>query len=123
MSVHHPTPVASAGLLADVIGILGFLAVAAWFLWHVGPSLARVCGWGWWWVAWACGSQGGYWYCLAFLVFGTVTWGGGTLWWARRRGYWPSALSARLFERVLGERAILPHAELPAVLVVPRRRR
>ncbi|HEV3070431.1 MAG TPA: hypothetical protein VGY76_03275 [Solirubrobacteraceae bacterium] len=88
-----------------------------------GVSARRwpACGWCWWWVAWACESQGGGWYCLAFLVFGTLAWGGGTWWWAHRRGYWPSAFSARLFEHVLGERAILPHRDAPAVLVLPRR--
>jgi hypothetical protein len=109
--------------MAAAITILGFLAVAAWIAWRFGPTLTRVSGWSALWVAWACGSQGGYGYCAAFLVFGALAWGGGTLWWARRRGYWPSAVSARLFGRLLGERAVRPGTARPAVLIVPRRRR
>jgi hypothetical protein len=90
-------PIAAAGPMAAAITILGFFAVAAWIAWRFGPTLARVSGWGSLWVAWACGSQGGYGYCAAFLIFGMLAWGGGTLWWARRRGYWPSAVSAKLF--------------------------
>ncbi len=114
--------VAATAPMAAAITILGFLAVAAWVAWRFGPTLARVSGWGSLWVAWACGSQGGYGYCAAFL-FGTLAWGGGTVWWARRCGYWPSAVSARLFRRLLGERVGLPHSALPAVVVVSRRRR
>ncbi len=121
MSSGAPT-IAAAGPMAAVIAVLGFLAVAAWIAWRFGPTLARVSGWGSLWVAWACGSQGGYWYCAAFLVFGALAWCGGTLWWARRRGYWPAAASARLFGRVLGERAVLSRTALPAVVVVPGRR-
>ena len=116
-------PIAATGPIAAVITALGFLAVVAWIAWRFGPTLARVSGWGSLWVAWACGSQGGYGYCAAFLIFGALAWSGGTLWWARRRCYWPSAVSARLFGRLLGERAALPHAALPAVVIVPRRRR
>jgi hypothetical protein len=120
---HFPIPLASAGPLAGMICVLGLLAVFAWIAWRFGPTLARMVGWCSWWVAWACGSQGGYGYCVAFAVFGALAWGAGTIWYAQRRGRWPSALSARLFTRVLGERAQLPHVELPAVLVVPRRHR
>jgi hypothetical protein len=116
-------PFAATAPVAAATTVLGFLAVAAWIAWRFGPTLARVSGWGSLWVAWACGSQGGYGYCAAFLVFGALAWGGGTLWWARRRGYWPSAVSARLFGHVLGERAMRPGTALPAVVIVPRRRR
>lgn len=116
-------PVAFAGPLASVICVLGLLGAIAWVGWRFGPTLARVSGWCSWWVAWACGSQGGYGYCVAFAVFGVLTWSAGTMWCARRRGRWPSALSARLFARLLGERAELTRIELPAVLIVPGRRR
>ena len=85
--------------------------------------LARVTGWCSWWVAWACGSQGGHGHCVAFLLLGALAWGGGTIWYARRRGYWPSALSARLFARLLGRRNPVTQVELPAVVIVPRRHR
>jgi hypothetical protein len=97
-------PIATAGPMAAAITILGFVAVVAWVAWRFGRTLARVSGWGSLWVAWACGSQGGYGYCTAFLVFGALAWGGGTLWWARRRSYWPSAVSAR-FVRTRTRRA------------------
>ncbi len=92
----------STGPLAGVICLLGFLAVVALVGWRFGPTLARVTGWYSWWVAWACGSQGGYDYCVASLVLGGLAWGGGTIWYAKRRGRWPSPLSARLFARLLG---------------------
>ena len=104
MPSHVVVPLASPGPLAGVIGVVGFLAVVAWGGWRFGPTLARVTGWCSWWVAWACGSQGGYGYCAAFLLVGALAWGGGTIWYARRRGRWPSALSARLFARLLGSR-------------------
>ncbi|MGD1058886.1 MAG: hypothetical protein ABR992_15895 [Solirubrobacteraceae bacterium] len=103
--------------------MLGLLAAVTWISWRVGPTLARLTGWCSWWVAWACGSQGGYGYCVAFAAFGTLAWGIGTMWYAQRRGRWPSTLSARLFTRLLGERAGLGPLELPATLVVPRRHR
>jgi hypothetical protein len=106
-----------------VIGVLGFLAVAAWIGWRFGPTLARVTGWCFWWLAWACGSQGGYGYCAAFLVFGTLAWAGGTIWYARRCGRWPSALSAKLFTLLLGSRNPLMHVELASVVSAPRRQR
>ena len=123
MSSVAAIPLASAGPLAGVICVLGLLAAAAWIGWRFGPTLARVSGWCSWCVAWACGSQGGYGYCVAFAVYGVLVWSAGTVWYARRRGRWPSALSARLFTRLLGERAELTRIELPAVLVVPGRRR
>src|SRR5271166_4511356 len=87
--------------LVAVICVLGFLAVAAWVGWRFGPTLARVTGWCSCWVAWACGSQGGYGCCVAFLLLSALAWGGGTVWYARRRGRWPSPLSAKLFTRLL----------------------
>jgi hypothetical protein len=114
-------PLASPGPLAGVIGVLGFLAVVAWVAWRFGPTLTRVTGWCLWWVAWACGSQGGYGYCATFLVLGGLAWGGGTIWYARRRGRWPSALSARLFARLLGKSNPVTRVALPATVVVPRR--
>lgn len=123
MSSVAAIPLASAGPLAGVIGVLGLLAAVAWVGWRFGPTLARVSGWCSWCVAWACGAQGGYGYCVAFAVYGVLAWSAGTVWYARRRGRWPSALSARLFTRLLGERAELTRIELPAVLIVPGRRR
>jgi hypothetical protein len=72
-------------------------------------------------VAWAYGSQGGYGHHVAFAVFGVLAWGTGTVWYVCRRGRWPSALSARLFTRLLGEHAQPAQRELPAVLIVPHR--
>jgi hypothetical protein len=66
-------PVASPAPLAAAIGVLGFLTVVAWVAWRFGPTLLRISGWSWWWVAWASGSQRGYGYCVAFR-------------WARSRG-------------------------------------
>jgi hypothetical protein len=99
---------ASAGPLAGVIGVLGVLVVVAWVGWRLGPPLARVTGWSSWWVAWACGSQGGYGYCAAFLLLGALAWGAGTVWYAKRRGRWPSTFSGRILSRALGRRSPLP---------------
>jgi hypothetical protein len=123
MILRFAVPMASSGPLARVVGVFGFLSVVAWVGWRFGPTLARVSGWCSWWVAWACGSQGGYGYCVAFLLLGALAWGGGTIWYARRRGRWPSALSARLFARLLGRRNPVTHVELPAVVITPRRHR
>lgn|GEM_PF-6733125 len=98
--VRLSVPVAT-GPLAGIISVLGVLAAAAWLAWRFGPTLTRITGWCSWCVAWACGSQGGYDYCAAFLLLGTLAWGGGTLWYTRRRGRWPSPLSAKLFTRLL----------------------
>lgn len=100
-------PLAAAGPLAGAICILGLLAAVGYVAWRFGPTLSRATGWCSWWVAWACGSQGGYAYCIAFAIFGALVWGGGTVWYARRRGHWPSALSARLLTRLLGRRTPL----------------
>jgi hypothetical protein len=59
------------------------------------------CGWALWWIGWACGAQGGYAYAVFFLTLGTTSWATGTIWYAARRGYWPSLLSRRFFTRVL----------------------
>ena len=83
-------PHAASSALAAAISILGLLAAVAWLVWRFGPTLMRLVGWCSWWVAWACGSQGGYGYCAALLLVGTLAWGAGTLWYARRRGHWPS---------------------------------
>ena len=124
MSPHVGSPIASTSPLAGVIGIVGFFAVVAWVGWRFGPTLSRVAGWCSWWVAWACGSQGGYGYFAGFLVLGTLAWGGGTIWYARRRGRWPSDVSARLFARLLGRRNPMTHfEEVPAVVMAPRRHR
>ncbi|MGA2321551.1 MAG: hypothetical protein ABSG95_12555 [Solirubrobacteraceae bacterium] len=123
MPSHLVVPLASPGPLAGAIGVLGFLTMVAWIGWRFGPTLTRVTGWCSWWVAWACGSQGGYGYCAAFLVLGGLAWAGGTIWYARRRGRWPSAMSARLFARLLGRRNPVTHVEFPATVIVPRRHR
>jgi hypothetical protein len=100
MSRELPVLIASPGPLAGVIGVIGFLTAAAWIGWRFGPTVTRLTGWCSWVVAWACGSQGGYGYFVAFLLVGTLAWGAGTLWYAHRRGRWPSPISARLFTRV-----------------------
>jgi hypothetical protein len=96
MPLDSAAPIAATGPLAGVICVLGLVAVAGWVAWRFGPTLARITGWCSWWVAWACGSQSGYGYCVAFLVLGAVAWGGGTLWYARRRGPRCSQLTQRL---------------------------
>lgn len=82
--------------LATGIGAIGVLAAAGWLGWRFGPTLLRAAGFALFWVAWACGSQRGYAYCAALLVVGLFAWSGGTSRYARRRGYWPSSISARL---------------------------
>jgi hypothetical protein len=116
-------PIASFDPLARVLSMFGPLGVCAWLSWRFGPTLLRVTGWCSWWVAWACGSQGGYGYCVAFLVLGTVAWGGGTVWYARRRGRWPSTLSARALTRLLGTTAAVPRTELHSNALRRRRQR
>jgi hypothetical protein len=59
MSLDSATPIAAAGPLAGVVCVLGLVAMAGWVAWRFGPTLAHVTGWCSWWVAWACGSQGG----------------------------------------------------------------
>jgi hypothetical protein len=103
VSPHAAVPLASPGPLAAAISLIGLLALFAWIAWRFGPTLMRVSGWCSWCAAWACGSEGGYAYCVAFVVLGTVAWGAGTVWYARRRGRWPSTISRRLLGLVLGK--------------------
>jgi hypothetical protein len=113
--------IASPGPLAGLISVFGLLAAFAWIAWRFGPILLRLGGWCSCWAAWACGSQGGYGYCVGFLVLGTVAWGTGTIWYASRRGRWPSRLSERLFTRLLGRRSPTVQTQLPTVVIPPRR--
>jgi hypothetical protein len=109
--------------LAGAICLVGVLAALVWVAWRFGPTLLRIAGFCSMWVAWACGSQSGYGYCAAFLVLGSLAWSGGTVWFAKRQGRWPSAVSGRLLTRVLGKRSPLGLAEHPALTIVPRRHR
>jgi hypothetical protein len=120
-----PLPLAAvaAAPLASAITILGLLAPLAWLAWRFGPTVSRITGWCSWWVAWACGSQDCFAYCVVFVVLGALAWGGGTIWYANRRGRWPSPVSARLFAVMLGKRNPLARAELTAGTSVPRPRR
>ena len=104
--------VASVGPLASVIGVLGLLAASAVIAWRFGPTLLRITGWCSCWAAWASGSQGGYGYGVAFFVLGTGAWSVGTVWYAKRRGRWPSAISERLLTRVFGRRRPLVPVQL-----------
>jgi hypothetical protein len=65
----------------------------------------------------------GYWCCAFLLVLGTLAWGAGTVWWARRSRRWHSSLSRHLFERTLGEHSRLEEAHLPTVVLASRRHR
>jgi hypothetical protein len=113
-----PVPLAAAtdqGPFADAVCAAGLFAACAWLAVRFGPALLRIAGFCSLGVAWACGSQGGYGYCAAVLMLGVVTWAAGTVWYARRRGRWPSALSGRVLSRVLGRRSPLPHPGSPTV--------
>jgi hypothetical protein len=101
MPPHVATPRAATGPLVIGIAILGLAFSLAYVTWRFGPTLTRLTGFCSWAVAWACGSQGGFGYCIAFLLIGTLAWGGGTVWYARRLGRWPSLLSAKLFALLL----------------------
>ena len=90
---------AHGGLAAALVGIAGGVAVAAWIIYRYGPTLGRFAGIAFWWAAWCCGSQGGFGYMAFLLILGTALWAGGTIWYAKRRGYWPSRISARLLDR------------------------
>jgi hypothetical protein len=122
-AVHVAVPIASPGPLAGVISVFGLLATFAWIVWRFGPTLLRVAGWSWWSAAWACGSLGGCGHFAFLLVLGVLAWAAGTVWYARRRGRWPSPLSRRLLERALGKHSPLEEAELPTVVLTSRRRR
>ena len=115
-------PIASAGPGAGIICVLGLVAAVAWVSWRFGPTLARVSGWCSFVAAWACGSQGGYGYCVAFALFGVLAWAAGTVWYAHRRRRWPSPLAARLFRPLFDERERFKRAELPDEPIVTRRR-
>jgi hypothetical protein len=106
-----------------VISVFGLLAAFAWIAWRFGPTLLRITGWSSWWSAWACGSQGGYGYCLSFLLLGMLAWAAGTVWYAKRRGRWPSRVSRRLLSPMLGRRSPLDRAELPTIVPTTRRYR
>jgi hypothetical protein len=84
-----------------IFGIGGLLLACAWIGWRFGPAIARYCGWAFWWIGCACGSEGGYGYAIFFLILGTASWTTGTIWYAARRGYWPSPLSQRLLTQTL----------------------
>ena len=122
MDAAQAEPSRCTGAHAGLIGVLGFLAVAAWDGWRFGPNhvptsqSVLVVGLG-------SVASADYGYCVAFLLLGALAWGGGTIWYAKRRGRWPSALSARLFARLLGKRNPVTHVELPAVVIAPRRHR
>jgi hypothetical protein len=103
--------------------VLGLAVAVAWFGWRFGPALLRFAGFCSWCDAWACGSEGGYGYSLAFPLLGTLAWRAGTVWYARRRRRCPSAISERLLMRVLGSRSPLaPGAPSDDSAVVPIRR-
>jgi hypothetical protein len=89
------------GVLAAIVALAGLIAVFAWLLYRFGPTLSRVSGIAFWWAGWACGSQGGFGYMAFLLILGTLLWAAGTIWYARRRGHWPSPISARLLGRDL----------------------
>ena len=115
--------IAFPGPLAGLVSVLGMLAAFSWIVWRFGPALLRIAGFCSLWVAWACGSQGGYGYCAALSVLGAVLWVAGTVWYAKRRGRWPSPLSERLLPRVLGRRSPLAPAKPQGDrVVVPLRR-
>jgi hypothetical protein len=101
MSPSLLAPLASSGAVASAIGLVGLLPGLAWFVWRFGPTLVRLTGFCSWCVAWACGTQGGYGYCVAFGLLGSLAWAGGTIWYEHRRGHWPSQLSVSLFARLL----------------------
>jgi hypothetical protein len=91
-------------LPALIIGIAGALLALGWVLWRFGPTLARAFGLAWSWAGWMCALAGGWTYAVVLVAVGALAWATGTLWYARRRGHWPSVLSARLFARLFGPR-------------------
>ena len=108
------------GALSWVIGLGGVLLAVAWTAWRFGPTIARYVGVAWWWIGWCCGIGGGYGYAIFFIASGTVSWSIGTVWFAARRGYWPSLLSRRMLAGVLRSRE--HPAVLPATVGRPPRR-
>jgi hypothetical protein len=118
-----PAAATNQGPLAAAVCAAGLFVAALWLALRFGPALLRLTGFCSWWGAWACGSQGGYGYCAAFLILGTLTWAGGTVWYARRRGRWPSAISERLLTRVLGRPSpLVPAKPSSDSAVMPPRR-
>ena len=122
----HLTPAAvgtggSPGALAGIIGVAGCVAVLGWVLWRFGATLARGSGLASFVLAWLIGMEGGYGYAAFFLILGLVLWGGGTIAFASRRGDWPSSLTARLFERALGERSPVRRAAAHGLGTAPHR--
>jgi hypothetical protein len=102
-------------VVAGIIGFGGLALLFAWVAWRFGPSIARYSGAAFWWVGWCCGMGGGYAYAVFFVLWGTGSWAAGTVWYAARRGYWPSLISRRLFARLLRSR--YPGlVELPALV-------
>ena len=97
------------------------MVVLGWVLWRFGAALARGGGIASCVLAWLIGMEGGYGYAAFFLVFGVVLWGGGTVAFASRRGYWPSSLTARVFERVLGERSPVRRVAIHGPKTAPHR--
>ena len=92
---------AHGDLFASIVAIGGLVCLFAWVAWRYGPTITRYCGIASWWAAWACGSQAGYDYMAVLLIVGTGSWAFGTLWYAKRRGHWPSPLSQRIFTLTL----------------------
>jgi hypothetical protein len=120
LSAQLAIQIASPKPLAGLVSALGMLAAFSWIVWHFGPTLLRTAGFCALWIAWACGSQGGFAYCVSFVVLGALAWGGGTVWYAKRRGRWPSTLSGRILSRALGRRSPLPRPSVPPP-VLPNR--
>ena len=111
----------SSGAVAGIIGVAGCVVVFGWVLWRFGATLARGSGIVSCVLAWLIGMEGGYGYAAFFFVLGVLLWGGGTIAFASRRGYWPSLLTARLFERVLGERSPVRRAAARGSRTAPLR--
>jgi hypothetical protein len=99
MTLAGSAPGGLPGGIAAAVAILGLVAVLAWASYRYGPTITRATGMAMWWTAWACGSEGAFGYMSVLLALGTSLWAGGTIWYARRRGHWPSPVSARLLGR------------------------
>jgi hypothetical protein len=109
-----------------VIAVGGLLLVLAWVAWRYGPTISRVWGFGCWAIGWLLASQDAIGLSIALLLWGTASWAIGTAWYSRRRGYWPSAISARLFALAGRGSARRPSRTQPpnrsAATVMPLRR-